>query len=567
MMESRLMVLLVFFYSVARVTEAQLQPVTTTTSSINTTTCGTTKLCVFSTPNCNLTGNSSCFYSSAQYSNGALTVEMSGTTSGYVALALTPTTSPLNTVGTAVFVCGNNNASPFFETASQAGVVLTPAILNLINISNVQGLVTNSSSLIQCTFNVGVNTSALNVIISANVQLPSIISILTGSTNGTSLGNATTVFSSSETLDLANPASNAPWITITRVGCGTTKLCVSSTPNCNLTGNSNCFFSSVQLINQNFTFQLSGTTTGYVALGLSTVGFSAVFICGSISSNFLFTPATLLGTNLLPVNLNTVYSVQGAVSQNLVQCVFNTSSILTVQSLKSANTSYSVSIMNGSLEGSSLGTPTTVFSSNGLLDLTNPASNVVPTVLLNIDRTGCDGGKLCVGSDNTCNLTGNSSCFFGSIQLNDQTLSISLSGTTTGYVALGLATLGNTVVFVCGNNSDGVTNFFFTTATTVGSTLLPVNVSAVSNVQGVVAQNPNLVQCVFNTSSSVNITSVRGGNTFRVFLMNGTTNGNQLGSANILFDSVQALNLNSSPTITAHVFAVLLSALTLCALY
>ncbi|GAA6082459.1 haze protective factor 1-like isoform X1, partial [Tachysurus ichikawai] len=94
-MESRLMVLLVFC-SVAHVTEAQLLPVTATNSPFNTTTCGTTKLCVFSTPNCNLTGSSSCFYSSTKYNNGILTVEMSGTTSGYVALALTPATSPLN---------------------------------------------------------------------------------------------------------------------------------------------------------------------------------------------------------------------------------------------------------------------------------------------------------------------------------------------------------------------------------------------------------------------------------------------------------------------------------------
>ncbi|KAK3545620.1 hypothetical protein QTP70_008239 [Hemibagrus guttatus] len=176
---------------------------------------------------------------------------------------------------------------------------------------------------------------------------------------------------------------------------------------------------------------------------------------------------------------------------------------------------------------------------------------------LNITRTGCGSTKLCVSSATTCNLTGNSSCFFSSVQVKNQTLSIELSGTTTGYVALGLSKQGSTIVFVCGNNNDSLsTNFFFETATIMGTTLLPVNVSAVYNITGVVSETPSLVQCIFNTSTSLNITSLRSSGIFySITLMNGTTNGKQLGAANILYDSGVPVNLQSGSTSIVSLWA------------
>lgn len=66
-------------------------------TNITDTDCGRSKLCVSSEPDCNPEGNSSCFFVSTQSSNAVLTVELSGTTSGYVALGLnrTSTSFPL----------------------------------------------------------------------------------------------------------------------------------------------------------------------------------------------------------------------------------------------------------------------------------------------------------------------------------------------------------------------------------------------------------------------------------------------------------------------------------------
>ncbi|KAM9500915.1 putative ferric-chelate reductase 1 [Clarias gariepinus] len=191
----------------------------------------------------------------------------------------------------------------------------------------------------------------------------------------TQLGNAFTVFSSNGPLDLANPRSNVPApvpLNITRNGCSSTKLCLSSASNCDPAGNGSCFFSSVQVTNQTFFFELSGTTSGYVALALTKNGNTTVFVCGNNSYNFFFQTATQNGTTLTPVSVNTVYNVVGVVSQNqtLIQCVFNTSTSFNTSS-RSADTSYQVTILNGTTNGTVLGSAMTLYETKTALDLSN----------------------------------------------------------------------------------------------------------------------------------------------------------------------------------------------------
>ncbi|XP_017327547.2 putative ferric-chelate reductase 1 [Ictalurus punctatus] len=379
-MEARLIVAVVFICAVCRFSEAQLQNTTTLTNNITRTGCGTTKLCVSTPSNCDLAGNSSCFFSSTQYNNATLTVELSGTTSLYVALGLTSTSSLFNFNETAVFVCGNNNNnSAFFETATQNGSMLTPAILAALNITNVQGSVLGNGSLVQCVFNVNLNSTFLNsTFLNSTVQLYSNISIYNGSTNGTLLGNATTLITTGP-FDLANPKSNipsnstTPLLNITRNGCGTTKLCLSNASTCDPAGNSSCFFSSFQVNNQNIYYELSGTTSGYVALGLTTQNSTFVFVCANNTNNssFFFQTATKNGSVLTAANVTTVNSYQGVVTQNLIQCVFNTSATL---STRASNTVYTISLMSGNTTGTELGIATTLYTSPTAVDLSNPSA-------------------------------------------------------------------------------------------------------------------------------------------------------------------------------------------------
>ncbi|KAG9273633.1 putative ferric-chelate reductase 1 [Astyanax mexicanus] len=179
---------------------------------------------------------------------------------------------------------------------------------------------------------------------------------------------------------------------ITRSGCGTSKMCLTS---CDpATSPSSCFYASTQQSNSSLVFELSGGTTGYVALGLSTnltQGASIVFVCGnsnasSNSSGFIFLTASNSANGLnLNTSVNTVNSIQGIVVNNqtvnktYIQCVFSTSVNLTTNSTststKSSSSSYYVSIFSGVMNGDTPGSPNTQFNSTTLLDLTDPKAN------------------------------------------------------------------------------------------------------------------------------------------------------------------------------------------------
>ncbi|KAF4089477.1 hypothetical protein AMELA_G00066580 [Ameiurus melas] len=373
-MEARLIVAVVFICAVCRFTEAQLQNTTALTSNITLTGCGSTKMCVSSPTRCDPAGNSGCYFMSTQLNKAVLTVELSGTTSGYVALGLKPTIDLFGFNGTVVFVCGNNNNnnnSGFFETATQNGPVLTPANLTALNIPNVQGSVLGNVS-VQCVFNVTFTSTLITSFFTiSSVPLSSTISIFNGNTTGTDLGNATTLITTGP-FDLANPKSNIPTFNINRTGCNSTKLCVSSASTCDPAGSSSCFFASFQVNNQNTYYELSGTTSGYVALELlNNQNASFVFVCANNAANgtFFFQTATKNGSSLSLTTVNTVNSNQGFLQQNLIQCVFNTSATL---STKAANTVYTLSLMSGTTKGTQLGDPIILYTSPSALDLSNP---------------------------------------------------------------------------------------------------------------------------------------------------------------------------------------------------
>lgn len=176
---------------------------------------------------------------------------------------------------------------------------------------------------------------------------------------------------------------------ITRNGCGTSKLCL--TP-CDPAANaSSCFFASSRLDStSSLIFELSGATTGYVALGLATnltQGAVIVFVCGNSnatnSTGFTFLTASNTANGLnLNTTVNTINSVQGVVANNqtlkqsYIQCVFNTTANLTTITSKLTTTSFYVSILSGVMNGNTPGSSNTQFNSTVLLDLTNSKANL-----------------------------------------------------------------------------------------------------------------------------------------------------------------------------------------------
>lgn len=78
----------------------------------------------------------------------------------------------------------------------------------------------------------------------------------------------------------------SPQTSITRSGCGVSKLCVSAPSNCDPAGTSSCFFSSVQVKGQSFFVELSGKTAGYVALGLAKAVRLEILVINVIINSF-----------------------------------------------------------------------------------------------------------------------------------------------------------------------------------------------------------------------------------------------------------------------------------------
>ncbi|KAF5890295.1 putative ferric-chelate reductase 1, partial [Clarias magur] len=543
-MGSRLIAVVVFLCTAWPLTEAQMVPVASLNTSITNTTCRTSKLCVSSVTYCDPAGNSSCFFSSTQYSNGVLTVEISGTTSGYVALGLapaTPQTQILTQGYDGVFVCGNNNTNAFLETAFRYKENLYPVYLPTVNITSVQGSVTGNQSLnqsrTQCAFNIDLKSTFLT----ATLQFFTFPTLLNSTLLNLTPFNSTlssilssTLLNSSPFNSTIIPLLNSTLINPTVVNYTLLSL-VSSDILSSTTFNDpilKVFSYARQILNpyvldwsllRGINYILFSDLGNY----LNSTLFNSTVNSDTINSATQFTVLTLLSSTLQ----------NSPFSNYTVRDLLN-STLLSVP----AQLPFNITILTGTTNGTQLGIPSTVFSSNGPLDLANPRSNVPAPMPLNITRNGCKSTKLCLSEAQDCDPAGTGSCFFTSVRLTDQTFFFELSGTTSGYVALALTKNGVTTVFACGSNNY---LFFFQPATQNGTTLTPATVNTVYNAVGVVSQSQTLIQCVFNTSASFSTSTKSADTSYQVTILNGTTNGTQLGSANLVYDSKKALDLSN----------------------
>ncbi|XP_027009556.2 putative ferric-chelate reductase 1 [Tachysurus fulvidraco] len=193
------------------------------------------------------------------------------------------------------------------------------------------------------------------------------------------------------------PQPTALEYNMTSTDCGIAKLCWSNVPNCDPLENSTCFFTSIQLNSQTVFFELSGWTSGYVALKLAAINQTevgdVVFVCANNNTaigTFFFETASQNGTN----SVSTIDSVQGALKQNdsLIQCSFTTTSNLTSNSFGNLTltntTTVFLAIMTGSTNGTQLGEPTVVFNSTVTLDLYNSNSQMTTQIPMTTANSG-----------------------------------------------------------------------------------------------------------------------------------------------------------------------------------
>ncbi|XP_019203208.1 putative ferric-chelate reductase 1 [Oreochromis niloticus] len=405
-------------------------------------------------------------------------------------------------------------------------------------------------------------------------------------------------------------------VNITNTGCGKTKLCIQTPDNCDPAGNSSCFFASVAAGNTTapngteLMFQLSGNSTGYIALGLTanaTQGTTALYICAQNSSNnpsFVFAARQRNNTdNTLSTFNATVTKIRGQVVNGTIQCEFSVPNLNATNTRSADSTTYVVILGSGPLNGNDFGTFTTN-KITGSLNLANPSANVAnptasPTTTknsasaadsfsfatnatVNITNTGCGKTKLCIQTPDNCDPAATSSCFFASVAAGNTTapngteLMFQLSGNSTGYIALGLtanATQGTTALYICAQNSSNNASFVFAARqrNNINNTLSTFN-ATVTKIRGQVVNGT--IQCEFSVPN-LNATNTRStdSTTYVVILGSGPLNGNDFGTftaskttdpLNLANPSANVATKNSANgALHSHALTVLLTVLTL----
>ncbi|XP_046907694.1 mucin-5AC-like [Hypomesus transpacificus] len=192
-------------------------------------------------------------------------------------------------------------------------------------------------------------------------------------TGGSTTIQTTTVFVSNNTVETFT--SN-----ITRDPCGKTQFCASEPSTC-IPSSQSCFFvSAAQSSGQVFSFQLNGPSTSYIAMGLATSAAQSLnvptYVCANSNGTFKFF-TTFLNNNELVMTSLPVNEVKGVVRGKLLQCAF-TASLPRASgvSSKSPDTSFIVSMSEGTLTEGMLNTPTARLRSTEAVDLSNPNSTI-----------------------------------------------------------------------------------------------------------------------------------------------------------------------------------------------
>ncbi|XP_028328924.1 putative ferric-chelate reductase 1 [Gouania willdenowi] len=166
--------------------------------------CGDTKLCVQTPDGCDPAASTQCLFASLNASttmapNGTdLSVELSGNSSGYIALGLTANASQGTTL---LFICAQNNGSFFFRTMTRnnSNSMISPSETR---VTEIRGSV--NGDMIQCEFIIpGANATDTR---SSNDTM-FIVILGQGPVNGTAIGSFNETLRT-DLLNVSDPSSN-----------------------------------------------------------------------------------------------------------------------------------------------------------------------------------------------------------------------------------------------------------------------------------------------------------------------------------------------------------------------
>ncbi|KAM4714696.1 uncharacterized protein FYW61_019612 [Anableps anableps] len=185
---------------------------------------------------------------------------------------------------------------------------------------------------------------------------------------------STAVSTQSPTV-LPNTTVQALETAITNDECGSKQLCVAEPSECNPSETGSCFFlAAKQQSGQNFNFELSGESEGYIAATL-TVGSGEgdpTYVCAKSKGNVKFF-GTVLNSGVLKIAELNVNSVKGKINGKKIQCSF-----LATVPQPTVRATVGLSVFTGEFNETTdtLGTPTPVIRIT-TVNLDNPNDTVI----------------------------------------------------------------------------------------------------------------------------------------------------------------------------------------------
>ncbi|XP_077083558.1 uncharacterized protein LOC143736757 isoform X4 [Siphateles boraxobius] len=355
--------------------------------------------------------------------------------------------------------------------------------------------------------------------------------------------------------------NNPPLEITSRDSCRRDRACFSAPPTCNPGAQGSCYFLSTRGVagtGDNFTFELSGESDGYIAAGLSrdNSGQSGtIYACAKINGSLNFIRSTLNNQILTPDNTFIPGGFRGSINGRTIQCIF-TAAGLGSSTARAATTETFISVVTGNITNGSLDPPVTKLATNASVDLSNPnstdvsvitpstnatastgtatpnntASNVTANTGTTIDkvtRDNCKKDRACFSTPASCDPSTANTCFFASTRVvngNSDNLTFEISGESNGYIAVGLSQDnkegdGDTI-YSCANNNGTVK---FIRSTLSNSILTPDNTFSPGSFRGSV--NNTKIQCIFTAAGLNSNTRAANTSAFLFFFTGNFTNG------------------------------------------
>ncbi|XP_068998314.1 putative ferric-chelate reductase 1 [Embiotoca jacksoni] len=181
-------------------------------------------------------------------------------------------------------------------------------------------------------------------------------------------------------------------VLINRTGCGVSKFCLETPTDCNPAENSTCLFGSALAgttmapSGTELALQLSGNSSGYIALGLTPdadQGITQLFVCIQNSSDngrFFFRTVDRNNTsNGLTPSETRVREIRGTVTGDIIRCEFNVTNV-NVSNIRMSQDTVRIILGSGPLDGANLG-PFAVALTSRPLNISNMVDTAAGSAL------------------------------------------------------------------------------------------------------------------------------------------------------------------------------------------